>query len=73
MITLIEGKPGAGMTLTVPDQAARMAEGHTVVEWEYPDGSGSWQYGSMDDAYDTAFKKRAFEECRVWINGQETL
>jgi hypothetical protein len=55
-----------------PEQAARIHEGFDVVEYEYPDGSGGWHYGHIenDDFHGFAYRKQ-IAQCRVWINGDE--
>jgi hypothetical protein len=47
-------------------QRQRQAEGFVVVEWEYPDGSGSWGYCERGEEGAIAQGKPG---CRVWTNG----
>lgn len=52
--------------VTTPEQQARRDEGCTIVEWEYPDGSGGWAYCEAEaDPWDIAKTKHG---AIVWID-----
>lgn len=46
--------------------------GEGVVEWEYPDGSGSWGRCAPGETLQIA-DRFVREGCHVWINGESVL
>lgn len=51
------------------EQLQRSAQGFDVIEWEYPDGSGSWGYTDPEDTTALA-SEYAAKGCRIWVNGE---
>jgi hypothetical protein len=57
----------ADHTMLTDEQRQRLAEGFSVIEWEYPDGSGSWEHGEHAEVWQRAGSLSA--DVAVWING----
>jgi hypothetical protein len=46
----------------------QVPDGARIVEWEFPDGSGSWGWCHQAELFDMVFDYRR-RGCGVWIDG----